>query len=86
MTTLEYGDQTLELRSLTWPEQVDILEVLVYAQLMRELPPFECAMGTLHFLIHTLSDGQSDLDPELTAQNLLLIRHYLYLFEGISNA
>lgn len=85
MTTLEYGDQTLELRSLTWPEQVSILETLVYAQLMRELQPFECAMATLHFLINTLSP-QANLDPELTAQNLLLIRHYLYLFEGISNA
>lgn len=85
MIRLDYGDQSLELRSLTWPEQVNILEALVYAQLVRELQPFERAMATLHFLINTLSP-QANLDPELTAQNLLLIRHYLYLFEGVSDA
>ncbi len=84
MITLDYGEYPLELRELTWKEQVDILEALVYAQLKKDLGQFEGSMAVLHFLINTLNP-QAYLNPECETQNLMLIRHYLFLFEGISN-
>lgn len=84
MITLDYGDAVLELRELTWPEEVEIAEAIVYAQMRQELSHFESCMALLFFIIDTLNP-EAEFDVSATEAHLLLMRHYLPYFEALKN-
>lgn len=84
MVKLDYGDAVLELRELTWSEEVSLAEAIVYAQMKSDIGHFESCMVLLFLLIDTLNP-EAGFNTEATVNNLFLMRHYLPYFEALAD-